>query len=179
MNPNLAFQLDRIQEDLLNPDGRISVYEFLQMNMSPNRKVIYAVDQLNFIRNEFSSKNGTEPTIPSLKRLADRLNIKSDNKNLQLLRNCVMGSYETAANAIVICFSDECSHDSTTDKNNRENESPSQMISEINCFIRKKVDNDELKKLIHNFLLSPLHQQGISSQYVDLVIFLLTKTQAH
>lgn len=170
---------------MLNADGRVSVYEFLRMRMTPQKTAKFLVDQLSIIRNEFSSKTGSESILLCLQKIADRLNIKNDDQNLELLRLCVAGSEETAAYAIASCFIDEFSSNSATNKNNiqkptiketsKAEESPIQVISEINCLIRKKVDNDELNKLIHHFLLSPLPHKNNSSQYVYLMNFPIDK----
>ncbi|CAF3345714.1 unnamed protein product, partial [Rotaria sp. Silwood2] len=130
-------------------------------------------DNIENIRDEYALMTDEEkPTNALLKQLAQKLKINDDEKNLELLRLCIVEETIEGAKAEIRqrYYQEEDRHASSkknSSTSTKENPTPatSRLVSidEINCLIQMKINHEELTKFFQNFLLLSL-DQSVSSK---------------
>jgi hypothetical protein len=144
-----------------------SVYDYLATDTDNDGGVIdFDTDNIESIRDRYAVMTDEQPTNALLKQLAQQLNIYDDEKNLELIRLCIVE--ETIDNAKIEIrqryYHEKDKHSSKKISSALKvdthsiKESPIP-INEINCLIQLKINHEELTKFFQDFLLHSLDQQ--------------------
>lgn len=141
---------------------KVSVYDYLLMKKD-DEGVTIDTDNLEKIIEEYAQLTGEKPpTKPLLERLAKKLKIQDDDKNLELLRLCINAeTNDDAKDQICQRFTDESSPKKTSSvapKTSDDKSIPADKINEINCLIQIKVNHEEINTFFKDFLLRSLDQ---------------------